>query len=176
MIKFWKCGSSLETSPFSASSTAPREEGKNDAWRPFSLSFSNYFRIPLCGRLEFDEQVGWAFLSSLGLWAWWMAFGPFFLMLRLPWITSIVGLWTPGGSLRCWIWSMVDWKNRPLQIYFSNLSSLFYSMICQIVLCIFFLWYWISIILLKLYDFSGGNHKLSNIACILSCLKCKSAN
>ena len=28
MIKLWECDSSLEMSPFSASSTAPREEGK----------------------------------------------------------------------------------------------------------------------------------------------------
>ena len=34
--------------------------------------FSNYFRIPLCGRLKFANQVGWAFLSSLdfGLGGW----------------------------------------------------------------------------------------------------------
>jgi hypothetical protein len=35
-------------------------------------------------------------------------FGPFLLMCCLPWTTGVVGLWTPGGSLRCWIWSTVD--------------------------------------------------------------------
>uniref|UniRef100_A0A2N9FVY1 Glucose-methanol-choline oxidoreductase C-terminal domain-containing protein n=1 Tax=Fagus sylvatica TaxID=28930 RepID=A0A2N9FVY1_FAGSY len=79
----------------------------------FSLSFSKYFKTPSCGRLKFDNHVGWAFLSSFGLWARWMAFGPFFLVSRLPWITNAVGLWTPGGSLRCWIWSTT---NQPFTV------------------------------------------------------------
>uniref|UniRef100_A0A2N9GWN9 Uncharacterized protein n=1 Tax=Fagus sylvatica TaxID=28930 RepID=A0A2N9GWN9_FAGSY len=52
---------------------APRQgRRENDTLKPFSLSFSKYFRTPSCGRLKFDNQVGWAFLSSLdfGLGGW----------------------------------------------------------------------------------------------------------
>ena len=60
------------------------------------------------------RRAGLSFpLLDLGLGGW--LFGPFFLMFRLLWITSVVGLWTSGGSLRCWIWSTVDRKNGPLQ-------------------------------------------------------------
>jgi hypothetical protein len=55
--------------------------GKNDVECHFPSRFSNYFRIPLCGGLKFGEQVGWALFSSFGLWARWMAFGPFFSCL-----------------------------------------------------------------------------------------------
>ena len=103
--------------PLSASSTVSREEGKMVLMRqPFSLSFFEFISdFSLCGRLEFEEWMGWAFVNWFDVWAWWMAFGPFLFMFRLPWITGLTGFWTPGGSLGCWTWSTVDWKNGPLQ-------------------------------------------------------------
>jgi hypothetical protein len=101
MIKLWKCDPSLGRSPFSASSTVPRGEGKNDVECHFPSRFSNYFRIPLCGGLKFGEQVGWALFSSFGLWARWMAFGPF----SPVWSTVdhqccwALGLWWTTGVL-----------------------------------------------------------------------------
>jgi hypothetical protein len=73
----------------------------------FPSLFSNYFKILLCGRPEFDNQVGWASPSSFGLWARWMAFGPFLFMFCLPWITGVVGLWGPW-----WITEMLDLVHR----------------------------------------------------------------
>ena len=90
-------------SPFSASSTVPRQEGKNGAWEPFSLSFSNYFRIPLCGRPELDDQVGWASPSSFGLWARWMAFGPFFIH-----VLSTVDQWICWALDPWWITKILN--------------------------------------------------------------------
>ena len=74
----------------------------------FPSLFSNYFRILLCGRLELGEYMGWALVNLFGAWAWWIAFGPFLFMFGLPWVTGLVGLWTPGRPLRCWARSTVD--------------------------------------------------------------------
>jgi hypothetical protein len=45
-----------------------------------------------------------------------MVFWPFLSTFYPPWATGLAGLWTSGGSLRCWTWSTVDRKNGPLQV------------------------------------------------------------
>ena len=56
-----------------------------------------------------------------------MAFGPFLFTFCLPWITGVVGLWTSGGSLRCWTRSTADQKNGPLQEDYRALKPTRYS-------------------------------------------------
>ena len=91
--------------PFSALSTAPREEGKMAFPRqPFSLFFLNPFEFFGVVLADLGLRIKWAglpfFLLGLGL-GWWLKaissciFGP-------PWTTGLVRLWTLGGSPRCW--------------------------------------------------------------------------
>uniref|UniRef100_A0A2N9HNG7 Uncharacterized protein n=1 Tax=Fagus sylvatica TaxID=28930 RepID=A0A2N9HNG7_FAGSY len=53
--------------------------------------------------LELGEYMGWALVGLFGAWARWMAFGPLLFMFCPLWSTGLVGLWAPGGLLRCWI-------------------------------------------------------------------------
>ena len=45
--------------------------------------------------------MDWTSLFSFRPWTWLMA-ESHFLYFWLSWTTGLVGLWTPGGSLRCW--------------------------------------------------------------------------
>uniref|UniRef100_A0A2N9EKD6 Aminotransferase-like plant mobile domain-containing protein n=1 Tax=Fagus sylvatica TaxID=28930 RepID=A0A2N9EKD6_FAGSY len=78
--------------------------GKNGALKGhFPSLFQIYFRIPSCAADLSLGSTRWAGLSSnlfgaLGLVdGFWAIFS---FMFGLPWITGLVGLWTPGGSLR----------------------------------------------------------------------------
>jgi hypothetical protein len=99
MIKLWKCDSSLEMSPFSASSTAPREEGKMmlEGHSPSHFQIISEF---LCAA-DWNLMTRWAGLSfpllDFGLGGWLL--GHFPLCFCLPWIAGVVGLWVPGGWL-----------------------------------------------------------------------------
>ena len=63
--------------------------------------------------------MDWTSLFSFRPWTWLMA-ESHFLYFWLSWTTGLVGLWTPGGSLRCWALSTVDRKNGPLHNLTSN--------------------------------------------------------
>ena len=72
MIKLWKCDSSLEMSPFNASSTVPREEGKMmlEGHSPSHFQIISEF---LCAA-DWNLVARWAGLSSplldFGLGGW----------------------------------------------------------------------------------------------------------
>jgi hypothetical protein len=82
--------------------------GKNGIEGHFPSHFQIISELPCVVDWNLDEQVGWALFSSFGLLGSVDGFWAILPMFGLPWITSIVGLWASGGSLGCWIWSVVD--------------------------------------------------------------------
>ena len=103
MIKLWKCSSSLEMSPFSASSTAPREERKMvlEGHSPSHFQIISEF---LCAA-DWNLMNRWAGLSSLlldfGLGGWLLGhFSSCFVYRGSPvllgfgpwWITEVLDL------------------------------------------------------------------------------------
>uniref|UniRef100_A0A2N9EG33 Uncharacterized protein n=1 Tax=Fagus sylvatica TaxID=28930 RepID=A0A2N9EG33_FAGSY len=58
--------------------------------------------------LELGEYMGWALVSLLALGSGGWLLGQLLFMFCPLWSTGLVGLWAPGGLLRCWVWSTVD--------------------------------------------------------------------
>jgi hypothetical protein len=96
--------------PFSASSAAPREEGKNGVFQynHFPSSFLNHFESFGIVLVDLVLGIKWAGFP-LFFWALDLVdgFWPFLFMSWLPWITGPDGLW---------IWSAVDRKKTGLYI------------------------------------------------------------
>ena len=95
MIKLWKCGSSLEMSPFSASSTAPREEGK----MKLEGHSPSHFQIIS----EFLCAAGW---NSMNRWA-----GLCYLLLDFG-----LGGWLLGHFSLCFVY-----RGSPVLLGFGSL-------------------------------------------------------
>ena len=116
IIKLWKSGGVLEMPPFSALSTAPREEGKMAFPRqPFSLFFLNHFEPSGVVLTDLSLVNKWA---GLPFFFWVLdlvdGFRPFPFTFWLPWTTGLDGFWTSGRLLGCWTWSTVGQKKTGL--------------------------------------------------------------